>query len=315
MSDADPVSSGTPQNQGEGARGLAFGLSAFLLWGFMPLYMKALAYISPVEVVAHRILWSVPVAGATLVVLGRTSDIRAAIGSPKTLAMALLTATLITTNWGIYVWAVAVGRTVETALGYYINPLVNVLLGAVLLGEKLNRAQALAVSLAVVAVAILTASAGGLPWVSLVLAFSFGFYGFFRKTLPIGPSQGFFLEVAILSIPAFGYACWLAATGEGHFAVTIKDSALLLGCGPVTAIPLILYAFGAKLLRYTTIGLLQYVAPTMIFLIAVFVFHEPFSKWEAIAFALIWSALGIYTWSVFDSERKRRRVARATTET
>lgn len=311
MSQAAPVSSGGPQSQGEGARGFAFALSAYLLWGVMPLYMKALAYMSPVEVVAHRILWSVPVAGVVLVALRRTSDIRAAIGSPRTLAMAMLTATLITTNWAIYVWAVAVGRTVETALGYYINPLVNVLLGALLLGEKLDRAQAVAVSLAVIAVVILTASAGGLPWVSLALAFSFGFYGFFRKTLPIGPSQGFFLEVAMLAVPAIAYAGWLAAAGKGHFAVTMADSALLMGCGPVTAVPLILYAFGAKLLRYTTIGLLQYVAPTMIFLIAVLVFREPFSKWQAIAFALIWSALAIYSWPIVQAERKRRRSRRS----
>lgn len=307
MSDAAPAPAILPQHQGEGGRGFVYALSAYVLWGFMPLYMKQLATIDPVEVVAHRIIWSVPVAGIILVALGRTSDIRAALGSPRTLAMALLTATLISGNWCLYVWAIGRGHTVETALGYYINPLVNVLLGALLLGERLNRAQAFAVSLAVLAVIILTVNAGGLPWISLTLAFSFGFYGFLRKTLPVGPSQGFFLEVAILSVPALGYALWIAAAGKAHFASASVDTLLLIGCGPVTAIPLIMFAFGAKLLRYTTMGLLQYVAPTLIFLIAVFVFGEPFSKWQAVAFALIWTALAIYTWSIFQGEGKRRR--------
>jgi len=310
MSEAAPVSGSLPQDQGEGGAGFIFALSAYIFWGFLPLYMKLLAHISPIEVVAHRIIWSVPVAGIALIALRRTSDIRAAIGSPRTLSMALLTASLISFNWCLYVWSVVSGHAVQTALGYYINPLVNVLLGAVLLGEKLNRAQAFAVSLAVLAVIILTVNAGGLPWISLSLAFSFGFYGFFRKTLPIGPSQGFFLEVAILSIPALGYSIWLAAQGSAHFALTTADTLLLIGCGPVTAIPLILYTFGAKLLRLTTMGLLQYVAPTMIFLIAVFVFDEPFSKWQAVAFSLIWSALAVYSWSIVSAERMRRRIRR-----
>jgi chloramphenicol-sensitive protein RarD len=312
MNEVAPVSGNLQQDQGESGRGFAFALSAYMFWGFLPLYMKALAHVSPIEVVVHRILWSVPVAGIILIALGRTSDIKWALRSRRTMAMALLTATLISANWCLYVWSVSNGHAVQTALGYYINPLVNVLLGAVLLGEKLNRSQLAAVSLAVIAVVILTVNAGGLPWISLALAFSFGFYGFFRKTLPIGPSQGFFLEVAVLSIPAFAYALWLGAEGEAHFASTTSDTLLLIGCGPVTAIPLILYAFGAKLLRFTTLGLLQYFAPTMIFLIAVYVFHEPFSKWQAVAFAFIWSALGIYSWSLLSGERKRRRALRST---
>lgn len=288
----------------EPARGFAFALGAYVLWGFMPLYMKAVSYVPPVEVVAHRVIWSVPVAGAVLLALGRTADLKAALRSPRTLAMAAVTAALISTNWAIYVWAIAADRAVETALGYYINPLVNVLLGAVLLGERLNRAQLVAVALAVTAVVILTFSAGGLPWVSLVLAFSFGFYGFLRKTLPIGPSQGFMLEVLILSIPALGYIIVTAVNGTGHFwGAGPGGIGLLMLAGPVTATPLILYAFGAKLLRYSTIGVMQYLAPTIIFLIAVFVFHEPFSHTRAIAFGFIWAALAIYTWSMLRRPR------------
>ncbi|WP_193175587.1 EamA family transporter RarD [Oricola nitratireducens] len=286
--------------QREPLAGFAYALGAYLLWGGLPFYMKAVAHIPAYEVVAHRVIWSVPVAGVILIALRRTADLRAAFRSPRTLALAALTAGLISINWGVYVWAVAAGHTVEAALGYYINPLVNVVLGAVFLGERFNRLQATAIACAVVAVAILTMKAGGLPWVSLVLAFSFGFYGFFRKTLPIGPTQGFMLEVTLLSIPAIAIIAWLAAHGQSHFGPTgIGDIGLLLLAGPVTALPLILYAFGAKALRYTTIGIVQYLTPTMIFLAAVFAFGEPFSHWQLIAFIFIWSALALYTLSLF----------------
>ena len=219
---------------------------------------------------------------------------------------------LIENNRGIYVWAISVDRTVETALGYYINPLVVVVVGAVLLGEKLDRLQIAAVALAAIAVAVMTIEAGKLPWVSLALAFSFAAYGFFRKTLPIGPSQGFLLEVLLLSVPALCYIVYLIATGQDHFVSgTAGDTALLLGCGPVTAIPLLFFAFGAKLLRLSTIGIMQYIAPTMVFLIAVLVFDEPFGTTEAVAFVLIWMALAIYSWSMFRG-REIRQPAPAT---
>jgi chloramphenicol-sensitive protein RarD len=292
--------------QSEATRGFVFALSAYLLWGFLPLYMKMVAHIPPVEVVAHRILWSVPVAGIVLLALGRTADIKAAFRQPRTLLMAALTAAIITVNWGIYVWAIAVDRTVETALGYYINPLVTVLLGAALLGERLNRYQLVAVALAVAAVGVLTVDAGGLPWVSLVLALSFAAYGYLRKTLPVGPSQGFFLEVLILSVPCLAYVIWLEAAGQGHFTDSMENVGLLMFAGPATAIPLILYAFGAKLLRISTIGIMQYISPTMIAIIAVFVFGEPFGTARIVAFALIWTALALYTWSMFFGARQAK---------
>ena len=281
-------------------RGFLLALGAYLLWGMLPFYMKAVAHLPLIEVIAHRIVWSVPIAAAVLVWAGRTADFKAAIGSPRSIAMAALTATLISVNWGIYVWAIAVDRTVETALGYYINPLVVVVVGAVLLGERLDRLQIAAVVLAAVAVTVLTIEGGNLPWVSLALAFSFAAYGFFRKTLPIGPSQGFLLEVLLLSVPALCYIAYLIATGQDHFvSSTANDTALLIGCGPVTAVPLLLFAFGARLLRLSTIGIMQYIAPTMVFLIAVLVFGEPFGGTQAVAFALIWTALAMYSWSMF----------------
>lgn len=291
----------TEQTSNDAAsQGFVYALVAYFLWGLLPLFMKAVAHMPAAEVVAHRILWSVPIAGVVLVLLGRTRDVKTALCSPRTMLMAAVTAACITLNWGIYVWAIAVERTVETALGYYINPLVSVAMGALLLGERMNRLQMAAIGLAVIAVFILAFDAGGLPWVSLVLAFTFATYGYLRKTLPIGPSQGFFLEVLILCLPALAYVVWLHMQGESHLLLSQPyDLALLLACGPVTAVPLLLYAFGAKLLRLTTIGLMQYIAPTMIFLIAVFVFGEPFAGVRVVAFVLIWSALGIYTWSTF----------------
>jgi chloramphenicol-sensitive protein RarD len=285
-------------------RGFFFAMGAYVFWGVQPIFMKMVAHIPAAEVVAHRIIWSVPIAGVVLLLLGRTADLKAALRSPRTLIMAAVTASLITFNWGIYVWAIAADRAVETALGYYINPLVSVVMGAFLLGEKLNRAQMVAVGLAALAVVIMTVYAGGLPWVSLALALSFAFYGYLRKTLPIGPSQGFFLEVLILCLPALGYICWLQMRGEGHFLPWAPgDIVLLLLCGPVTATPLLLYAFGAKLLRFSTIGIMQYIGPSIVLLIAVFVFGEPFSGVRAVAFGLIWAALAIYTWSMFRERR------------
>ena len=290
----------TPTTSADATRGFYHALMAYGFWGFLPLYMKAVAHISPLEVVAHRILWSVPVAGLILLAMRRTADIRAAFAQPRTLLMAALTASVITLNWTIYVWAIGAERTVETALGYYFNPLVSMALGAILLGERFNRYQLVAIALAVVAVAVLTIASGGLPWVSLVLAFSFAAYGYLRKTLPVGPSQGFFLEVLILSVPSLGYLVWLWMQGDNSFALDRPlDDLLLILAGPVTAIPLILYASGAKLLRLSTIGIMQYIAPTIIAIIGVAVFGEPFGPARIAAFVLIWIALALYTWSMF----------------
>jgi chloramphenicol-sensitive protein RarD len=281
-------------------RGFAYALSAYLMWGILPFYMKAVAHIPAAEVVAHRVVWSVPLAGLLLLWIGRTDDIKVALRTPRMLAMGALTAALITVNWGVYVWAISVDRTLEAALGYYINPLFSIFLAAVMLGEKLSRAQTVAIGLTAVAVGILTWETGGLPWVSIVLALSWGFYAFFKKTLPIGPAQGFFLEVLLLGIPALAYIGWTEATGRGHFFDTGPlDVVLLLGCGLITAVPLIIYANGAKLLRLSTIGIMQYITPTLIFLTAIFIFREPFSSTQALAFGLIWLALGIYSWSMF----------------
>ncbi|KQV63921.1 EamA family transporter RarD [Rhizobium sp. Root1220] len=287
-------------------RGFAFALTAYLLWGFLPIYMKALAHISPAEVIAHRIVWSLPLAGLVLVVLGRTQDVRVALRSPRMLAMASLTAALITVNWGTYVWAIGSGHSLDAALGYFINPLFSIFLGAVVLKERLRPMQIAAIALAALAVVVLAFDSGGVPWVSLSLTISWGLYALFRKTLPLGPNQGFFLEVLILSVPALFYILYLEfGSGEGHFVRTgMTDTALLLGCGVVTAVPLMIYANGAKLLRLSTIGIMQYIAPTMIFLIAVFIFKEPLGTARMVAFPLIWAGLFLFSWSMLRGSRE-----------
>lgn len=287
-------------------RGLLFALSAYLLWGVLPFYMKALSHIPPEEVVAHRIVWSVPIAALVLVALRRTQDLKAALVNPGMLAMGCVTAALISVNWGIYVWSIASGRAIDAALGYYINPLFSVALGAILLGERLSRPQLIAIALAAAAVVVLTLEAGHLPWPAVGLTVSWGFYAFFKKQLPIGPNQGFLLEVLILTPPALAYLFWLSSTGQGAFLGSAPDTWLLLGCGVVTAVPLIFYANGAKGLRLSTIAILQYIVPTMIFLVAVFAFGEEFDRARQIAFPMIWAALVIYSWSLLRGIRSRR---------
>lgn len=284
--------------------GFVFALMAYVIWGFLPLFMKALAHVSPAEVISHRVIWSLPVAGAVLIALGRTADLRAAIRSPKMLGMAAMTATLISMNWGLYVWAIGAGYALDTALGYYINPLFSVFLGAVLLGERLKPAQMVAMGLALLAVGLLTWDAGKLPWISLGLTVTWGFYAYLKKSLPLGPNQGFFLEILILTPAALAYIGYLGWSGTGHFMVGVKaDTLLLLSCGVVTATPLIFYANGAKKLRLSTIAMMQYIAPTMIFALAIFVFHEPFAPIRMVAFAMIWMALVIYTASMLRGEK------------
>ena len=285
-------------------RGFGFALTAYLMWGFLPFFMKAVAHISPAEVIAHRVIWSVPIAVAVLWFTGRMADIRVALRSPRMLLMGAATATLISVNWGMYVWSIGAGHALDAALGYYINPLFSIFLGAVLLGERLSLAQKLAIGLAALAVAILTVEAGHLPWVALGLTLTWGIYAYLKKSLPLAPNQGFLLEILILLIPALGYVGWLGVQGTGHFLMgDTRDTVLLLSCGFVTAGPLMIYANGAKLLRLSTIGIMQYIAPTMIFLTAVFAFGEPFGRAQMVAFPMIWAALAIYTISMIRQAR------------
>ena len=291
-------------------RGFCFALTAYLLWGFLPFFMKELAHISPAEVIAHRIIWSIPIAAAVLGMTGQTAELWAALRNPRSVAMASVTAALISVNWGLYVWAIGSGHALEAALGYYINPLFSIFLGWLLLGEKLGAVQKVAIGLVAVAVAAMTWEAGQLPWVALGLTVTWGFYAYFKRALPIGANQGFLLEVLILLIPAVLYVLYLAAQGQGHFLMGIgRDDGLLLLCGVVTAVPMMIYANGAKLLRLSTIGIMQYIAPSMIFLIATFAFHEPLGRVQLAAFALIWLALALYTAAMIRTARGKPAAA------
>lgn len=285
--------------------GFAYAITVYLLWGVLPLYLKLVSHIPALEIVAHRVLWSLPIAAAVLLLRGRMGEIWGMLRDPRKLSMGLLTASLVSVNWLVYVYAIASGHTVEAALGYYINPLISVVIGAVVLKERMRPAQIVAVLLAVAAVAILAWEAGGLPWISLTLAFSWGFYALFRKTLPLGPNQGFFLEVLILTLPALGYIIFLESAGIGHFvaAAGLNDAWLLMFAGVATAVPLMIYANAAKLLRLSTIGIMQYIAPSIVFLIAVFVFQEPFGTTKLVAFCFIWASLVVYSVSMLRGRR------------
>ncbi len=286
-------------------RGFGFALTAYLLWGFLPFFMKQLAHISPVEVVAHRVIWSVPIAAVVLGITGQLGDLRAVFRSPRMLAMGAITAALISVNWGIYVWAIGTGHALEAALGYYINPLFSIFLGWALLGERLSRVQGVAIGIAAFAVGLMTWETGQVPVVALALTVSWGFYAYFKRALPIGANQGFMLEVLMLLGPSLAFVAFFGGAGHFSFALT-ADTGLLMLCGVVTSVPMMLYANGAKGLRLSTIGIMQYIAPTMIFAIATLVFDEPLSTVQLVAFVMIWGALVLYTGAML-----RGRVAKA----
>lgn len=288
--------------------GFFFALSAFLIWGCLALYWKATSHVDAIEVTAHRVVWSLPVAGIILWFLGRTSDILPTLKSPKKLGILFFTSLLISFNWGIFIWAISVDRTLDAAMAYYINPLMSVALGALFLRERFNRLQLVAIVMALVAVIVLTLMQGVLPWISLSLAITFALYGLIRKTVDVGPAQGFLVEVVLIFPIAFLYMLYLGMNGQLDFGSTgISDVLLLLCAGPATAVPLILYASGAKRLRLSTIGMMQYIAPTMIFLIGIFIFGEQLQFAQLIAFILIWAALAVYSWSLFQMSHKQKK--------
>jgi len=289
----------------DGQAGVIFAVAAFGLWALNPLYFKLLAHINPLEVVAHRALWSVPFGVVVVLFLSRTSDIARVLKRPDLLLKLMMTGLIISGNWVIFVWAVAVDLTLEASLGYFINPLLNVVVGYALLGERLTRAQAIAVGLAAIGVVVQTIGAGVFPWVAVVLAVLFTAYGYFRKTIDVGPVQGFVIETTMLLPYCIGFIIWLSFQGTMQFATSSSDTALLILSGPVTAIPLMLFAAGAKRLRYSTIGILQYIAPTGMFLIAVYIFNEPVGFWKLVSFGFIWVALAIYSYDTFRQDSKK----------
>lgn len=288
-------------------KGLLPASAAFALWGVFPIYFHALHQVPAVQVIAQRIAWSCVFVLAWIALRGEIGSLRSALTNRAVVLRLAASATLITSNWLAYVWGVTHGRVVETSLGYFIGPLVNVLLGVVLLSEKLTRTQWTAVALATSGVAYLTFMTGGLPWIALTLAVSFASYGLVRKLVTVEALPGLATETLLLVPLAVGYLLWCEYAGIGALGHTsVLTDILLIGSGPLTAIPLFLFAYGTRLLPYSTVGLLQYIAPTLQFICGVFVLHESFDRARAIGFVVIWTALIIYAGEGVRLSRKQQ---------
>jgi chloramphenicol-sensitive protein RarD len=291
-------------------KGLTGSATAFAIWGVFPLYFHALHQVPALQIIAQRIAWSCVFVLGWLFLRGELTSLRVALRDRGVVLRLAATATLITLNWLTYVWGIAQGRVVETSLGYFIGPLVNVLLGVVILSEKLTRAQWTAVALASLGVVYLTFMAGGLPWIALTLAVSFALYGFLRKLVKVESLPGLATETLLLAPLAVGYLLWCESAGTGAFGHSdALTEVLLVGSGPLTAIPLFLFAYGTRLLPYSTVGVLQYIAPTLQFVCGVFVLHEPFDRTRAIGFVVIWTALIIYAGEGLRLSRKQQQQA------
>ncbi len=276
--------------------GLVFALGSFGLWGLSPAYWKLLAHVAPFEILAHRVVWSVALLGGFMARGGRFVGLFRVLKSPKVLLALVATSALISINWVTFIWAVSVGRVLETSLGYFINPLISVALGFLVLGERLNRAQIIALVLATAGVVNLTWALGVPPWISLMLAVTFGVYGLVRKVLPVGALEGLFAETVVVLPIAIGYLLWTAHTGVGAFGQTgVATNLLLILSGPVTVVPLLLFGLAARRLRLSTLGLTQYTAPSIHFVLAVWAFGESITTAHLVTFALIWSGLAVFS--------------------
>lgn len=284
------------QKAAEDRSGVAYGLAAYLVWGFFPLYFKAMAGVTPLEILAHRIIWSVLSLALLLIVLRRWSGVRQAFATPRTLLTLSVTTLLIAVNWLVFIYAVDAGKVLESSLGYFINPLVSALLGVLFLGEKLSRNQKASFLLAAAGVLLLTIQHGELPWIALTLAFTFGLYGLLRKQATVDAIAGLTVETLLLFPCALLYLGWLVYEGVSVFVVAPPRITLLLVCsGILTSTPLIWFAAATKRLRLVTVGLMQYLVPTLHFALAVFVFGEAFTATHLLSFTLIWAGLILYT--------------------
>jgi chloramphenicol-sensitive protein RarD len=294
----------------ETRRGVLYGIAAYSMWGLFPLYWPLLKPSGALEILAHRMVWSLVAVVVILAVRRHWSWIGELLRSPRKLGLLTLAAALITVNWGVYIYAVNTGHVVESALGYFINPLVSVLFGVLLLKERLRPWQWGAVGLGAVAVVVLTLDYGRLPWIALVLAASFGTYGLVKKIAQVGSAESMTIETLVLLLPALGYLFYLEQQGTATFGSTGPGHALLLvGAGVITAVPLLCFTSAAIRVPLTMMGLLQYIAPVLQFIVGVFVAHEvmPPSRW--IGFAIVWIALSLFTWDSLRAAHQARRTA------
>ena len=276
--------------------GPACAALAYICWGLFPLYIKQVAHVPALEVVVHRSVWSMVFVLALLALLGRFGWMRQVLRQPRVLGVFALSALLLSINWLLYVWAVNGNRLLDASLGYFINPLLNVLLGYAVLHERPRRWQWVAVALAAAGVLWLTIAAGQLPWVSLALALSFALYGLLRKTAELGAMEGLALETILMAPLTVGALAFILWRGDGAFLTGhSRDDWLLLLGGPLTAIPLLLFAAGARRVSMSTLGLLQYLGPSIQFVLGIWLYHEPFSALRGVGFALIWCGLLVYS--------------------
>lgn len=287
-------------------RGAAAALGCYLIWGLVPLYWRPLAAVDAHELIAHRLVWSLVFTAPLLWWLGGFREVFAALGSWRSFGLNLASSVLLTTNWLVYVWAVNAGHVIESSLGYFLVPLVNVALGRIVLHERLRPAQWLAITFAAAGVVLQLVHLGRLPWIALSLAATFGTYGLLRKRSPLGPLSGLTLETLLLAPLAATFLLWRAHAGVGALghAPGITQG-LILCAGVVTTVPLLLFAYGARRLQLTTLGLLQYAAPTVQFALGVWVYHEAFDRARAQSFAFIWTGLALYTADALWTQRHR----------
>jgi chloramphenicol-sensitive protein RarD len=275
--------------------GVVYALGAYVIWGLFPLYFKALEQVPSLQILAHRMAWSLLFVALLLAVLKRWSWMRLLREQPALLARFALSAVLLSSNWGIYIWAVNSNHVVDASLGYYINPLVNVALGSVLLHERLRGLQWVALAIAAVGVTVMAIEVGHVPWISLSLALTFGSYALLRKTAPLGALEGLAVETAVLFPLAVAYLFWLSTQGMNAFAsADLSTRGLLVAAGPITTIPLLLFAAGARRMSMTLLGVLQYITPTLQLALGVWLYHEPFAAAKMIGFGLVWVGLAVF---------------------
>lgn len=297
-------------------KNIGYAVGAYAIWGLFPLYWRLLSHIQPLQLVSHRVVWSWLILMSVVLATRQWQNFRRAATSRHALLVYFGTAILISINWLVYVWAVNNGFIVETSLGYFINPLISVLLGVVLLGERLRPWQWLAIALAATGVAYLTFNYGSPPWIALVLALSFAGYGLLKKTAPLGSVFGLTLETGILLLPALGFLLYCEYRGQGAFlhdagaAPTAWSDLLMLCSGLATTLPLLLFAAAAPNIPLSLMGLLQFIAPTLQFLLGVLVYNEPFDQHRLIGFAFVWSALVIFSIGGFITHRRNRQTGR-----
>lgn len=290
-------------------RGLLLGVAAYALWGAFPLYWPLLEPAGAVEILAHRIAWSLLTMGAVLLLFGRRRQFLALLADRRKVLLLTAAAAVISVNWGTYIWGVNNGRVVEASLGYYINPLVTVLMGVFILRERLRPWQWFAMAVAGLAVVVLTLEYGALPWVALTLAFSFGSYGLAKKSAGVEAVESLTFETMVLAPVAIGWLVWLWAAGDAHFGTAGTGHALLLvGTGIVTAVPLLCFGAAAIRVPMVTLGLLQYLAPTIQFVIGITVSGESMSPWRWAGFSLVWLALVVFTWEALRHRRSQLRL-------